>query len=147
MKIRWHLSFKKPHPEIVTAHQHTENLCKWKYIDILFLVLEIKDGCINIREEKQCFESLIISYCFQMYILVFFKIALLGEWNSHSVETICMVQFQEEKPWILFSVHLLSDLVSLNNSSFIFFSYLYGFLYSEFERRVDSPSSVSYIKI
>ena len=53
--------FKKPHPEMLTA-QHTENLIyKWKCINILFLVLEIKDGCINVREEQQYFMSLIIS--------------------------------------------------------------------------------------
>lgn len=52
--------FKTPHPEIITA-QHTENLiCKWKYINILFLILEIKDVCSNIRGKEMRFELLII---------------------------------------------------------------------------------------
>lgn len=52
--------FKTPHPEIITA-QHTENLLrKWKYINILFLILEIKDVCTNVRGKAMCFELLII---------------------------------------------------------------------------------------
>lgn len=52
--------FKTPHPEIITA-QHTENLlCKWKYINILFLILEIKDVCTDRRGKAMCFELQII---------------------------------------------------------------------------------------
>lgn len=131
MKIQWNVSLKNFIQKLLPAHWKSastlENLIGWwKYVNIL-LVLEIKYEYINGRKEKQYCESLIL--IFSSVYFSFLKNSISWRMElSYSVRTQGWFSLKR-KTWILFLMHLFSDLLSLKNSFFILFNYYWMVLF------------------